>query len=228
MIVGEIYNIPLGEDFLKRVALLGSEKIKLGERYKIFLPSFRSCRELKKNIILLFRKTSFFLPEIRSISDFIRIEDQKIIFLLVRLLWDRGFHASVNALYDLAVSLCAFIRDLVINNVDCNTVAQVVPINMEEYVGHTIGIINDIMKSAEISEAINVSISKINCFIESLQDQKVMAVGIGETNYYTRLFLKNVMNSKYGVLVICGSELQNGKNYQIGCELMSSDVKRVK
>jgi RecB family exonuclease len=186
-----------------------------GRNYRIFLPNLRSCRKLK-SYFLNFIKDSFFVPEMESISDAFALDEQKLMFLFMSMLKAKNPRISINAICDLSKNLASSVKKLILNDFGIERMKEVIP-DCE---------ISDILlDSVEISRFVEIFREKANHFVASLQDQRIIAVGISNSNHYTTLFLKHVVSSSNGIVVICGAESRHHKNYLMNKKMLDTLVR---
>ncbi|MDR2157841.1 MAG: hypothetical protein LBO02_00800, partial [Holosporaceae bacterium] len=182
--MGKTYAIPLSSNFLDEVAKILQAQQHI-EKYSIFLPNRRSCRELKKRLP---KDGATFLPKLTAISDLFEFNNQKIIMLLVELLKKDRQSVPFSALYELAESLRSLINELILNNIDPKQLSSMVPEALQKYWIHTISVINSAMTTPEIQKNLNSIRRKLDIFCETTE--KVVMIGINEVNNYARLLLK--------------------------------------
>jgi len=200
------YNIPLHKSFLNEVAIfiknLKNSEFNIAE-YTVFLPNRRSCRKLKLILFKIFDNQITDLPKIKAISDEFLFDDRKIALFVVDILKKnlKNKDISINTFFELAKSLVCLIKDLVQNDVDINKLQNIVPPHFLEYWNHTLYILHECMEHREIEKIVRAIKTQISLFINSISEnhEKIIAAGIGDTNYYTRKFLESVFASENGI-----------------------------
>ncbi|MDR1375285.1 MAG: PD-(D/E)XK nuclease family protein [Holosporaceae bacterium] len=223
--MGNIYNIPLNGNFLEEIEALIEKITTMHDcNFRVFLPNLRSDRELRKYMLSLPQWNMSSLPQMSAISNFFTFEDQKITPLVMHLLKNKNQSIPMDTLFSLAESLVSFLKELVFNNISLPQISSVIPKNLAERWGHTLAILEEVFATEKIMQFIEDAKARMENFAELPRNLNIIAVGIGDANHYVRLFLKYVMTSKNGVLIIFGSESPEHKNYKVNANLLESIV----
>jgi len=192
--------------FLEKVAdvIFANQDIEIA-----FLPNKRSCRELKKYLL---HKSNTFLPQLVAVSDLISFDDQKNIFLIMKMLYNKNI--PFNTLYELVESLCSFLKDLSAHRIKTEQLEELIPESMRRHWDHTIAIINAASNIPEIKK--DLEQRKLELFLESIKNRKIITVGIGKVNRYTQLLLE--LAAKNGI--IADHQIENSDQI---CEFLEFD-----
>ncbi|GHT90757.1 hypothetical protein FACS1894122_01850 [Alphaproteobacteria bacterium] len=219
--MGIVYNIPMTECFLARVADFLLNNIKNFQHTNIVLPNGRSCRILKNYLVQNAHAKTFMLPKISSISDELRFDTQKITALVMNQC-DVGSNISTDTKFELAKSICSLIKELVFANVDLNRLPNMVPEHLLEYWNPTLEILQKVVAPLAFTHIDFASTLQAHlAYLATSSKASTLAVGIENKNYYTGLFLKKVAESENGIIFITGSEDENSRNYQLNKELLT-------
>lgn len=240
----KIYNISLHADPLYEVTLFIGNMINDGidlSKYSIFLPNRRTSNILKKNLYKYFTNeinrikkplddsssisttnSSFVFPQLKVISDEFAFNKLKITMLITNLLRKNIINIPINIIYELADSLSELLINLTIQEIEPSEFHNLVPEKLIEYWSHTITILEECFYNKEISKEIYIIKNKFNVFINSISEnnEKVISIGIGGINNYTKKFLKSVLSSDNGIIFMIGNEIKKSKNYYCNKKLI--------
>lgn len=226
--MSKIYNIPLQKNFLNEIAVfinnIKSSEIDLAE-YTVFLPNRRSCRELKNIILKKYDGKIVGLPKIKAISDEFSFDDNNMALFVVDLLKKnlKNNDISINTFFELAKSVVSLIKDLILGDVELEKLKNIVPQHFMEYWSHTICILHECMEHREIKKIIETVKIQFSFFLNSIEKnhEKIIVAGIGDTNNYTRKFLKSVYASENGIIFFTGNEKEHSQNRFINQKIIN-------
>ncbi|MBR1734274.1 MAG: PD-(D/E)XK nuclease family protein, partial [Alphaproteobacteria bacterium] len=210
--MGKIYNIDITDNFLKTVSDFIKRNIEQTNiiEYIVILPNHRSCRDLKN--YLLNQQISGF-PKIVAISDLILFNNDKVTTLISGILRKHNKNIPINTIFELAINITNFIKELIINNIDYSKLHNLVPNHLLEYWTVTISIINECVKHPEINKIIQSAILNQQKFIQSINNKKIIAAGIGNTNSFTKQLLRLIFESKDGLIFTLGVKDSQNNSY---------------
>ncbi|MDR2781584.1 MAG: PD-(D/E)XK nuclease family protein [Holosporaceae bacterium] len=170
------YEVSTNDCFLEKVAEIIDNSNLSGA--VVILPNRRSCRELKK----------YCHQNAVAISDLFLLENERIVLSLVSLLKQEKSNIPFSTLYELAVSLCSLLNELILNKINIKQLSTTVPAELHKYWIHTIEMIETIMKVPEIVESIKHVYQKLDTFLHV--NKCIVTVGISGINYYAKQLLK--------------------------------------
>ena len=212
--MGKIYNINMCKNFLEEMSIFFKNHINSKNivEYTVILPNNRSCRELKKYLI---EANLFCLPKIISVSDIFLFNDHSVTMLIVEILNKRNKNIPINTIFELAVSITKLLKEFIVNNIEYTQLKDLVPTHLMEYWKHTITIIYECAKSPDIKKIITTATLGLHQFIKTISkdNQKIIAAGIGNTNYFTKQLLGAVFASENGLIFTISDENSQNQAY---------------
>lgn len=216
--MGKIYNFSLIDNFLKEVAIFIIKNIKAKEiaGYTVVLPNNRSVRALKWCFSQLTEGDKVLvLPRLVSISDDIKFDSHKITMIIVSILRARDTHIPLNTIFEMATSISNLIKEVIINDVNFSDIGDLIPTNLTEYWQPTTTILEQCIRHPKIVEAVEFAREHIAAVLNSVRDgrQKTVAVGIGNTNQYTKKLMKAIYSSDDGIIFTLGDVGSGNESY---------------
>lgn len=245
--MGKIYNISLDKNFLETVASFLKEEIDPKElrHYTAILPNNRSCRVFSKYLAQNKNKNednecfTWNIGEAKakirkfiSVSDLITYNSPKISSRISLVLRKRNPNIPVSTIFELAQSVNDLIKDLLLNNVEYDTLRDLVPEDLRENWQHTLDMIKECVNDEKIKENLSQSRKEIRN-LRNPQDN-LMLVGVGNTNFFTKSLVESVIKSKNGLIFLTGDRGSLNESYnkeilgRFAWEELNKNIKEIK
>lgn len=226
--MGNIYNISLGENFLKTVASFLNEEIESNEikHYTAILPNNRSCRTFSKYLAQdkiknkneldgcftwNIKKHNNKIDRLISVSDLLTYNTSKISSRISLVLRKRNPNVPVSTIFELAQSINELMKDLLLNNVAYSSLQDLVPDDLEEHWQHTLDTIKECMDDEEIQKDLTKTRDEVRNILNTKDN--LMLIGLGNTNCFTKNLVESVAISQNGLIFVMGDSGSQNESY---------------
>lgn len=210
----QIFNIELGDDFFRQAARIINDGF---SDHVVVVPNHRSVQELKKE--LLRDNGNIIIPKIISLSDYVKIDEDLVVFKVFGVLRCTYAELPSSALFDLAYSICDLVKDFIFNDVHCQFLREKLPSQFAEHWKITESILMDVFCDETIKHVVDFSIDKNASFLDGLD--KVLVVGIDASCCWGKRLVCKALLSGPGGVIFCGME-RECVNRSVFCDVVKN------